>query len=147
MSQAIALLLRASLYPERHVPNTGLFSSLDFLSISSGSFLTYNEGFLTMIFCDHFPLIANQYCLLEASQVALVACPCRRHKRHRFKPWVGEIPWRRKWQRAPVLLPGRSPGQRRLAGFSPWGCKELDTTEHTPLIRQKSVNTDEQKII
>ena len=26
------------------------------------------------------------------------ACQCRRHKRHRFDPWVGKIPWSRKWQ-------------------------------------------------
>ena len=25
-------------------------------------------------------------------------CQCRRHKRHRFDPWVGKIPWRRVWQ-------------------------------------------------
>ena len=30
---------------------------------------------------------------------------CRRHKRCRFDPWVGKIPWRRKWQPTPVLLP------------------------------------------
>ena len=38
-------------------------------------------------------------------------------------------PWRRKWQPAPVFLPGESRGQRSLAGYSPWGCKELDMTE------------------
>ena len=31
----------------------------------------------------------------------------------------------------PVLLPGKFHGQRSLAGYSPWGHKELDTTEHT----------------
>ena len=25
-------------------------------------------------------------------------CQCRRHRRHRFHPWVRKIPWRRKWQ-------------------------------------------------
>ena len=44
-------------------------------------------------------------------------------------PWVGKIPWRRKWQPTPVLLPGRSHGQRSLVGYSPWGHKELDTTK------------------
>ena len=39
------------------------------------------------------------------------------------------IPWRRKWQSTPVLLPGESHGQRSLVGYSPWGCKESDTTE------------------
>ena len=38
-----------------------------------------------------------------------------------FDPWVGKIPWRRKWQSTPVLLPGKSHGQRSLGGCSPWG--------------------------
>ena len=33
------------------------------------------------------------------------ACQCRRCRRHGFSPWVGKIPWRRKWQPAPVFLP------------------------------------------
>ena len=37
--------------------------------------------------------------------------------------------WRRKWQPTPVFLPGKSQGQRSLAGCSPWGHEELDTTE------------------
>ena len=49
--------------------------------------------------------------------------------RTRFNPWVGKIPWRRKWQPAPVFLPGKSHGWRSLVGYSPWGCKESDTTE------------------
>ena len=32
----------------------------------------------------------------------------------RFSPWVGKIPWRRKWQPTPVLLPEKSHRQRRL---------------------------------
>ena len=39
--------------------------------------------------------------------------------------------WRRKWQFTPVFLPGKSHGQRSLVGYSPWGHKELDTTETT----------------
>ena len=34
-----------------------------------------------------------------------------------------------KWQPTPVFLPGKSHGQRSLAGYSPWGRKELDMTE------------------
>jgi len=56
---------------------------------------------------------------------------CMRHKRCRFDSWVGKIPWRRKWQPTPVSLPGESQGQRSLAGYSPWDCKEWDTTEVT----------------
>ena len=40
-----------------------------------------------------------------------------------FDPWVGKIPWRRKWHPTPVFLHGKSPEQRRLAGYGPWGCK------------------------
>ena len=50
-------------------------------------------------------------------------------RRPRFNPWVGKISWRRKWQPTPVLLPGKSDGQRSLVGYSPWGRKESDTTE------------------
>ena len=46
-----------------------------------------------------------------------------------FHPWVRKIPWRRKWQPTPVLLPGESHGGRSLVGYSPWGCKDSDTTE------------------
>ena len=46
-----------------------------------------------------------------------------------FDPWVGKMPWRRKWQPTPVLLREEFHGQRSLAGYSPWGHKELDTTE------------------
>ena len=37
--------------------------------------------------------------------------------------------WGRPWQHIPVLLPGKSHGQRSLVGWSPWGCSESDTTE------------------
>ena len=53
------------------------------------------------------------------------AYPCRGRE---FVPWVRKIPWRRKWQPSPVLLPGESRGQRSLAGYSPWDHKESDTT-------------------
>ena len=56
---------------------------------------------------------------------------CRRPKRQGFNPWVRKIPWSRKWQSTPVFLPGKFHGQRSLAGYSPWGHKESDTTEHT----------------
>ena len=34
--------------------------------------------------------------------------------------WVRKIPWRREWQPTPVFLPGKSHGQRSLAGYSPF---------------------------
>ena len=54
---------------------------------------------------------------------------CLQCRRLGFDPWVGTIPWRRKWQPTPVLLPGKFHGQRSLAGSSPWGRKESHTTE------------------
>ena len=39
------------------------------------------------------------------------------------------VHWRRQWQPTPVLLPGKSHGQRSLVGCSPWGCEESGTTE------------------
>ena len=60
----------------------------------------------------------------------------RRHKRHKwykrggFNSWVRKSPWRRKWQPIPVFFPEKSHGQRSLVGSNPWGCKELDMTEH-----------------
>jgi len=50
------------------------------------------------------------------------AFQCRRHG---FYPWVGKIPWRRKWQPLPLFLPGKSYEQRSLAGYSPWGHKRV----------------------
>ena len=44
-------------------------------------------------------------------------------------PWVGKIHWRRQWQPTLVFLPKEFHGQRRLAGYSPWGRKESETTK------------------
>ena len=47
------------------------------------------------------------------------------------------LSWRRKWQSTPVFLPGEFHGQRSVAGYSPQGRKESDTTKrltHTDLL-------------
>ena len=54
---------------------------------------------------------------------------CLQCGRPGFDPWVGNILWRRKWQPTPVLLPGKSHGQRSMVGYSPLGRNESDTTE------------------
>ena len=46
------------------------------------------------------------------------ACQNRKCERHRSNPCVGKILWGRKWQLAPVFLPGESHGQRNLAGYN-----------------------------
>ena len=48
--------------------------------------------------------------------------------RPRFDPWVRKIPWKKKWQPILVFLPGKSHGQRSLAGYSPCTRKESDMT-------------------
>jgi len=71
---------------------------------------------------------------------SLVALTVKNLPATRFNPWVGKIPWSRKWQYSysrnngtPIFLPGKPHRQRSLAGYSPWGCKELDLTEQLPL--------------
>ena len=57
--------------------------------------------------------------------------------------WVPSLgrdgPWKRKWQPTPVLLPGESHGWRSVVCYSPWGCKESDTTErlHLDIVLRK----------
>ena len=46
-----------------------------------------------------------------------LAYQCRTCKRRGFDPWVGKIPWSRKWQPTTVFLPGKFHGQRSLVGY------------------------------
>ena len=66
---------------------------------------------------------------LQYGSMGRVHLQCRRHRRCSFNPWVKKIPWRRKWQLIPVLLPEKSHGQRSLVGYSPNSPKESDVTE------------------
>ena len=56
------------------------------------------------------------------------ACQCRRCRRSGFCPWVGKIPWSRKWHPILVFLPEKFNGQRSLAG-----CSHGVTKSQTPL--------------
>ena len=64
----------------------------------------FNQHLLNEFYCN----FCFSCAIHGASWVALVvkkpACKCRRNKRHRFDPWVGKIPWRRKCQPTRVLL-------------------------------------------
>ena len=59
---------------------------------------------------------------------------CWRCKRCGFSPWIGKIPWRKKWQPTPIFLFGKFHGQRSLVGYSSWDPKESDTTEQLHFI-------------
>ena len=62
----------------------------------------------------------------------------------KFDPWVGKVPWRRKWQPTPVFLPGKSQGQRTLVGCSSWGRKESDTTSYFTFTFYRHLNAEFQ---
>ena len=51
--------------------------------------------------------------------------------------WLSIYRWRRQWHPTPVLLPRKFHGWRSLVGYSPWGRKESDTTEHTEETRKE----------
>ena len=56
-------------------------------------------------------------------------------------PWSQKMPWRRRWPPTPLFLPGKSHGQRSLVGYSPWGHRESDTTEHAGTDRKAPQST------
>ena len=91
---------------------------------------------------DHpiFSFLFYTKCVIVKLSDKESACQWRRWG---FNPWVRKIPWRRKWQPSPVFLPGKSHGQRSLAGYNPWCCKESDWVHiHTHTHRDKHTNVD-----
>ena len=65
------------------------------------------------------------HCRQILYQLSHKGSPCRKQcRRPGFNLWVGKIPWKREWLPTPVFWPGKSHGL-----YSPWGCKESDTTE------------------
>ena len=93
------------------------------------------QGFLLIAWAT-MDKLHGKNCISHSFQIQIlysgsdgrVCLQCRRHKRCGFNPWVGKIPWRRTWQPTPVFLPGKSHGQRNLAGYGPWCHKESDRT-------------------
>ena len=52
-------------------------------------------------------------------------CQCRKHKKQGFNPWVGKIPWWRKWQPTPVFLSGESPWTEEPGGLRSMGLQRV----------------------
>ena len=75
------------------------------------------------------PQPTQPQCPLLASLVAQAVKNPPAMQETRGLSLVGKIPWRRKWQPTPILLSRESHGQKSLAGYSPWGRKELGTIE------------------
>ena len=63
------------------------------------------------VVCGANSYTCNKHSFPGGSEVKASACG-----RPGFNPWVGKIPWRRKWQPTPAFLPGESHGQRSLEG-------------------------------
>ena len=109
-------------------------------------------GFSYIIVSSSVKIVAIS--ALSTTRASLVAqrlkrVPGMECRRPGFDPCIGKIPWRRKWQPTPVLLPGEPHGGRSLVGYSPWGRKESDMTErlhfhfhfhppHRTVIREKT---------
>ena len=78
-------------------------------------FVHFFQNFVSYLSYDGASLLAQR-----------IHLQCRGHKSNR---WIRKSTRSRKWQLTPVFLPGKSHGQRSLAGYSSWGHKKLDTTE------------------
>jgi len=70
--------------------------------------------------------------MTRASQVLPVvknspanARAARECKRSGFDPWVGKLPWSRKWQSTSVFLPGKSHGQEKPGGLQSMGSQKV----------------------
>ena len=98
--------------------------------LSCFGFPVYTPFYLSLIFRSSFH--GSDIYLLS-----LCASRTRLPTQETQEMWVQsvgwEIPWGRKWQATLVFLPGKSHGQRSLVGYSSWGCKESDRTEHTSM--------------
>jgi len=69
---------------------------------------------------------------------------CRRYKRIRFDPWVGKIPWRRKWQPTPLFLPGKFNGHWSLTGYRSWSHRRVEhnlgTKQQQQCVKEKPIS-------
>ena len=80
------------------------------------------------------------------SPVVESTCQCRRCG---FDPWVSKVPWRRKWQPTVVFLPEKCHRQRRLVGYSLWGCKESEqlNNKKTNILNNSNLRPSLKKIM
>ena len=62
---------------------------------------------------------------------------CLQCGRPGFKPWVGKIPGGGHGNPLQYSCLENPHGQNNLAGYSPWGCKELDTTEQLSTVQHR----------
>ena len=70
--------------------------------------------------CGNSKIISGCQGFPGSAEVKSICLKCGRPG---FNPWVGKIPWRRKWQSTTVFLSGESHGRRSLVGYNPWVAK------------------------
>ena len=108
------------------------------LSLLKKYFPTFQSGNSTLYYLlTKQKIVTNRKLYLEIAQKDTIGMGspvaqtviCLQCRRPGFDAWVRKIPWRRPWQLLPAFFSGEFPGQRSLAGYSPWGHKELDMTE------------------
>ena len=103
-----------------------------------GKILTTGEPCIILSGAHFIARATCQWASLVTQQLRIYL-QCRRLS---FYPWVRKILQRRAWQPTLLLLPRESHGQRSLAGCSPQGHTESDTTEATEQ-QQQLVSTFE----
>ena len=114
------MLLKLSWYKFKlEYYNVGMLNVISMVTIEKIE-CTRKEMRIKMFYCRKHK---NQLNGKDGTRDKESVCQYRRHTRHGFDPWVGKIPWRRKWQLVPVFLPGKFHGQRRLAGCSLLSCR------------------------
>ena len=84
---------------------------------------------IQFLFFFFFFVLIEYSCFTSSLMVSSKKSSCQ-YRKYKFYPWVGKIPWRREWRHTSAFLPGKARGQRSLVGYSSWGCRELDTTQH-----------------
>ena len=99
------------------LPKAHLTSPFNILAVISSTAMTIHAQFFlkTYVFISFLSGICRGVGFLGGASGKEPTCQCWRC---RFNPWVRKIPWRRAWQPTPVFLPGKSHGQRSLAGYS-----------------------------
>ena len=68
------------------------------------------------------PVFQEKRCIINSLQWYRIQLPVHETQ---IDSWIRKIPRRRKWQPTPVISPGKSHGQRKLSGYSPWSHTEL----------------------
>ena len=132
-----------------------------FLSMSFPSFLPHittvlhlrvHNNWVSRAFHFLFYVAGASLCPISLSAVPIFMIRCQ--STYTERTWVGVrggtemlVGSRRKWQPTPVLMPGKSHGQRSLVGYSPWACKESDMTErlHFHRVPGWQGNTSDEK--